>query len=226
MSNHYHIVLQTHRPNLSRLMRHLNGVYTQRYNRRHNKVGHLFQGRFKAVLVDEESYFLEVCRYVDLNPLRARMVKRPRDWAWSSFRAHTVQVTPPAWLDSRALHRRLTPHAPLREGPAKYAEFVAQGKGVKLWEEALQGQIYLGDEAFVKRMQKRMSAAPGIEVPRAQQRGAVKPLAHYFMQAERDAAIVQAYRDGGHTQTAIAAVTGLSVSRVSRLIAAHEVNVS
>ena len=71
MDNHYHIVLQTHRPNLSRLMRHVNGVYTRRYNRRHGKVGHLFQGRFKAVLVDEESYFLEVCRYVDLNPVRA-----------------------------------------------------------------------------------------------------------------------------------------------------------
>ena len=58
MGNHYHVVLQTHRPNLSRLMRHLNGVYTQHYNRRHRKVGHLFQGRFKAILVDEEAYFL------------------------------------------------------------------------------------------------------------------------------------------------------------------------
>jgi putative transposase len=70
MSNHYHAVIQTHRPNLSRLRRHVNGVYTQRYNRRHGKVRHLFQGRFKAVLVDQESYFLEVCRYVDLNPVR------------------------------------------------------------------------------------------------------------------------------------------------------------
>ena len=85
MGNHYHVVLQTHRPNLSRLMRHVNGVYTQTYNRRHGVVGHLFQGRFKAILVEEESYFLEVCRYVDLNPVRAGMVKRPQDWAWSSY---------------------------------------------------------------------------------------------------------------------------------------------
>jgi len=222
MSNHYHIVLQTHRPNLSRLMRHVNGVYTQRYNRRHAKVGHLFQGRFKAVLVDEESYFLEVCRYVDLNPVRARVVKRPRDWTWSSYRAHTGQVEPEAWLHSRELHRRLAPHTPLRDGPVKYAEFVAQGKGVKLWEEALQGQIYLGGDAFVKRMQKHMAVSQDVEIPRAQRRGTAKPLAHYFRQADRDQAIVHAYRDGGHTQTAIAQASGLSVSRVSRLIAARE----
>lgn len=224
MGNHYHIVLQTHRPNLSRLMRHLNGVYTQRYNRRHGKVGHLFQGRFKAVLVDEESYFLEVCRYVELNPLRARMVKRAQDWAWSSYRVHTGLSAPAAWLDSRALYRRLAPHAPVRDGPAKYAQFVAQGKGVQLWDEALRGQIYLGNDAFMQRMQSRIQVAPGTEVPRAQLRAAAKPLAAYFRQADRDQAIVAAYLEGGHTQTAIAQATGLSVSRVSRVIAGRDVD--
>ena len=222
MGNHYHMVLQTHIPNLSRLMRHVNGVYTQRYNQRHRKVGHLFQGRFKGVLVDEESYFLEVCRYVDLNPVRARMVRHPREWAWGSYRAHTGQVAPPTWLDSRALHRRLAPHTPLRDGPARYAEFVAQGKGVKLWDEALRGQIYLGSEAFVKRMQARITGTPGPEIARVQHRRAGRPLPHYFRQFERDEAIFQAYRDGGHTQTAIAQAAGLSVSRVSRLIARLE----
>ena len=88
MENHYHFVLRTHQPNLSRLMRHINGIYTQAYNRRHAQVGHLFQGRFKAVLVDKDAYFLEVCRYVDLNPVRASRVTQPGDWAWSSYRAH------------------------------------------------------------------------------------------------------------------------------------------
>jgi putative transposase len=95
MDNHYHFVLHTHQPNLSRLMRHINGVYTQAYNRRHRKVGHLFQGRFKAVLVDKDAYLLEVCRYVDLNPVRAGMVRRPQDWTWSSYRAHTGKVDAP-----------------------------------------------------------------------------------------------------------------------------------
>ena len=160
MGNHYHVVVQTHRPNLSRLMRHVNGVYTLRYNRRHDKVGHLFQGRFKAVLIDQDSYFLEVCRYVDLNPVRARMVKRPGDWGWSSYGAHAGHTDPQPWLDSRGLHKRLAPHAPLSDGPARYARFVAQGKGVKLWDEALRAQIYLGNEAFVKRMQTRIIAKP------------------------------------------------------------------
>ena len=150
------------------------------------------------------------------------MVKHPQNWAWGSYRAHTGQIAPPVWLDSRALHRRLAPHTPLRDGPGKYAEFVAQGKGVKLWDEALKGQIYLGSDAFVKRMQARITTTPSAQIPRAQHRRAGRPLAYYFNQAERDDAIVQAYRDGGHTQTAIAQAAGLSVSRVSRLIAMSE----
>ena len=87
MGNHYHLVLRTREANLSRLMRHINGVYTQTFNRRHQLTGHLFQGRFKAILVDSDSYLLEVCRYVDLNPVRAHMVDRPDAYRWSSYRA-------------------------------------------------------------------------------------------------------------------------------------------
>ena len=71
MTNHYHLVIETPEGNLSRGMRQLNGVYTMYFNRRHRTVGHVFQGRFKAILVERESYLLEVCRYVVLNPVRA-----------------------------------------------------------------------------------------------------------------------------------------------------------
>lgn len=222
MGNHYHVVVQTHRPNLSRLMRHVNGVYTQTYNRRHGLVGHLFQGRFKAILVEKENYFLEVCRYVDLNPVRARMVKQPHDWAWSSYRAHTARGEAPAWLDSGALHRRLAPHAPRRDGPQRYVEFVAQGRGIKLWDAALTGQIYLGGEAFVKRMQARAELLEASEIPRAQRRMHAQALHWYFDRYDRDTAIVRAHLEGAHTQSMIARAVGLSVSRVSRLVAAHE----
>jgi putative transposase len=218
MGNHYHFVLQTRQPNLSRLMRHINGVYTQAYNRRHRKVGHLFQGRFKAVVVDGDAYFLEVCRYVDLNPVRAGMARRPRDWSWSSYRAHTGEVELPVWLDSTTLHRQLAPRAPRREGPARYAQFVAQGRDVKLWEEALTGQIYLGGEDFVQRMQAYAAYADEKEIPQTQRRPAAQPLQRYFDQHPRDVAITQAFLEGGYTQSAIAEVTGLSVSRISRLI--------
>ena len=222
MGNHYHFVLQTHQPNLSRLMRHINGVYTQAFNRRHRKVGHLFQGRFKAVLVDRDAHFLEVCRYVDLNPVRASMVRHARDWRWSSYRAHVGQSQVQSWLDSAALHRQLAPRAPRRDGPAAYAAFVAEGKGVRLWETALRAQIYLGSDAFVERMQERIERAEDVEVPRAQRKRRGESLSWYLERYGRDQAIGEAYAEGGHTQTAIAAATGLSLSRVSRIISRRE----
>ena len=85
LGNHYHVVLHTRQANLSLLMRHLDGVYTQTYNRRHGKVGHVFQGRFKAILVDLDNYLLELCRYVELNPVRAAMVPMAADYPWSSY---------------------------------------------------------------------------------------------------------------------------------------------
>ena len=227
MGNHYHFVVQTRRGNLSRLMRHLNGVYTQAYNRRHDTSGHLFQGRFKAVVVDRDAYFLELCRYVDLNPVRAKMVKRPQDWHWSSYRAHTGLVQPPAWLNSAELHRQIAPRAPARDGPAKYAAFVAQGRAVRLWEDALSRQIYLGDAGFVARMQAKLTAAPqrlaSVDIPRAQRRRPPRPLEVYLAHARgRETGIALAYLQGGYTQTAIAAAAQLSVSRISRLVKSYE----
>ncbi|WP_371914285.1 transposase [Pseudomonas sp. NFIX28] len=104
MDNHYHFVLHTRQANLSWLMRHVNGVYTQVFNRRHGKVRHLFQGRFKAILVDRDASLLEVCRYVELRQVRAGMVGEPAAWPWSSYYAHVGEVEPPAWLDTDGLH--------------------------------------------------------------------------------------------------------------------------
>lgn len=87
MDNHYHLLIAMPDGNLAKGMRQLNGVYTQYGNRRHGRVGHLFQGRYKAILVQKESYLLEVSRYIVLNPVRARMVRSAGDWAWSSYRA-------------------------------------------------------------------------------------------------------------------------------------------
>jgi REP element-mobilizing transposase RayT len=217
MGNHYHIVLMTRQPNLSRLMRQQNGVYTQRYNRRHGQTGHVFQGRFKAILVDRDAYFLEVCRYVDLNPVRAGLVRRPEEWAWSSYRAHAGQVRSPNWLDSGSLYRQLVSRALRREGPAAYAHFVAQGESRWFWDEALSGQIYLGDTCFARRMQAKASIKDK-EVPRTQRRSPAIPLTEYFTQYDRNTAIARACHEGGYTLTAIARVAGLSVSRVSRLL--------
>ncbi len=98
MMNFYLLLIETVESNLSQGMRQLNGVYTQASNRRHNRFGHLFQGRFKGILVDKEAYLLELSRYVVLNPVRAGMVDTPAQWFWSSYRAMMGQAPVPKWL--------------------------------------------------------------------------------------------------------------------------------
>ena len=100
MTNHYHLLVETIDGHLSRGMRQLNGVYTQRFNRRHGEVGHLYQGRYKAILVQKESYLLELTRYVVLNPLRAGMVEKLEEWPWSSYPATIGYNKAPKWLDT------------------------------------------------------------------------------------------------------------------------------
>ena len=121
MGNHYHLVLRTGQPNLSALMRHINGVYTQIFNRRHALAGHLFQGRFKAILVDTDAYLMSLCRYVERNPVAAHLVRRATEWPWSSCRAHTGLAKAPEWLDVQALHAFVLGHAPRNAADVRQA---------------------------------------------------------------------------------------------------------
>ena len=229
MGNHYHFVLHTRQGNLSLLMRHINGVYTQAFNRRHNKVGHLFQGRFKAILVDRDAYLLEVCRYVDLNPVRARMVRKPEAWAWSSYRAHVGGVPAPAWLDTAGLHgyllgRAVRSPADSRRAADRYARLVASVPDASLWDSSLRQQIYLGDEDFVSRMQALAEPrnSTDADIPKVQRRKG-RALTQWLGSCEtREEALYKAHTVGALTMSAIARELGLSVSRVSRLIARAE----
>ncbi len=94
MNNHYHLLLKTPRGNLSRIMRHINGVYTQRYNRRRKVDGSLFRGRYKAILVDSDSYLLHLSKYIHLNPLSANMVSSLEEYTWSSYLAYISHSAP------------------------------------------------------------------------------------------------------------------------------------
>lgn len=229
MGNHYHLVLCTRQPNLAALMRQLNGVFTQRMNRRHGLGGHLFQGRYKAILVDRDAYLLEVCRYVDLNPVRAGMVASPNDWPWSSYQALTGARPAPPWLDTATLHGALlgrTPASPAEQAAAQrlYAELVATARDAPLWAGALRQQVYLGDEAFVGRMQARAAAERMAtpEVPRPQRtrsQAQPRPLSAWLAASPtREEALYRAAREGGLTMTAMARELGLSVARVSQLV--------
>lgn len=225
MGNHYHFVLQTHRGNLSLLMRQINGVYTQRFNRRHDKVGHLFQGRFKAILVDRDAYLLEVCRYVELNPVRAGAALTAAEWPWSSYRAHVGRADAPRWLGSddlwgQLLGRDVSTAADRERGARKYEQLVASARDRPLWESGLQQQIYLGGDAFVSRMQAMASpaAAGSPEVPKPQRNRPMSFAQWMEVTGSRDQALARAHRNSGISMTELAKEIGLTVSRVSQLI--------
>ncbi len=103
MPNHYHILVQTPQGNVSRVMRHVNGVYTQRFNRRHDYDGQLFRGRFKSVLVEGDSHLLEVLRYIHRNPVRAEISESVAKYPWSSHSAYVSTTGKQAWVDTEFL---------------------------------------------------------------------------------------------------------------------------
>jgi len=218
MDNHYHLLVETPDANLSQGMRHLNGVYTQRYNSKQRRVGHVFQGRYKAILVQKESYLLELSRYIVLNPVRARMVRAAKDWPWSSYRATTGKTDIPEWLYVDWL---LSVYSKQRSEAVKcYKQFVVEGKGQPSPWEQLKNQVYLGNERFVKQMQDKLNVKADLsEIPVAQKRAVAKPLAYYTSRYNnRDKAILEAYSSGTYTMREIGEHVGLHYSRISRVI--------
>ena len=127
MGNHYHLLVETPEPTLSRGMRDLNGVTTQRFNRRHGRTGHLFEGRFKAILVEREAHLLELVRYVVLNPVRAGLAKSPAAWAWSSYKATAGLAEAPEWLETSWTLEQFGRRP--AEARRRYVAFVADGRG-------------------------------------------------------------------------------------------------
>ncbi len=172
MSNHYHLLLETPEPNLSLAVRHLNGVYTQAFNRRHRRVGHLFQGRFKAIVVEREAYLLELCRYVVLNPVRAGLVTYPRAYAWSSYRATAGETAGPQWLTVDWVLQQFG--STRKAAQQAYQEFVKEGlhSADSPWER-LVGQLYLGSESFIQKAQRSTQRLGDREIPRRQREPAL-----------------------------------------------------
>jgi len=218
MTNHYHLLVETIEGNLSKGMRQLNGVYTQYVNRTHRRVGHVFQGRYKAIVVEKDAYLLELARYVVLNPVRARVVAQPEDWPWSSYRAMVGTEAAPTWLAVEGLLRGFG----RTRGTARsnYIDFVRAGVGLPSVWDKLTGQIYLGGEAFVQRMgalaEDRLE---DLEVPRAQRRPLARPLSHYVSAyADRREGMAQAYATGDFTLAEVAQAFGVHYATVSRAI--------
>ncbi len=217
MTNHYHLIIETVEGNLSQGMRHLNGVYTQATNQRHNRVGHLFQGRFKGILVDKDAYLLELSRYVVLNPVRAGIVNLPEQWPWSSYRAMMGEVSVPKWL---AVDGLLCQFGVVREEAChNFQRFVLEGMGQCIWDR-LRQQIYLGDETFVERIQAKVQIdGDELTVPQAQRRPPAPSLAVIdACHSDRNAAVVAAYATGAYSYREIAAYFGVHLATVGRIV--------
>ena len=228
MTNHYHLLMETHAATLARGMRQLNGVYTQRFNRAHGRVGHVYQGRYSAVLVQKERHLLEVMRYVVLNPVRARMVSDAKDWQWSSYRAAIGLDPLPRWLRTDGLAAFFGSGA---EGKHEFVRFVEDGIDMPSCWRNLKGQIYLGDSRFVSDAQTLIAIDPAdlSEVPEVQRLRRHAPgerwedhYAVYRNQTDRDRAIVDAFMNGGSTMRAIGEHFGIHYSRVSRIVSNAE----
>jgi REP element-mobilizing transposase RayT len=127
MGNHYHLVVETPRPNLACGMQHLNSAFARWFNERHGRVGHLFQGRYHAVLVEAEPQLLELVRYVVLNPVRAGLCDRPEEWRWSSHRPTAGLEAKPRFLACETLLERLGVDGPAAR--SRYRSFVDDGLG-------------------------------------------------------------------------------------------------
>jgi REP element-mobilizing transposase RayT len=223
MENHYHLLIETPDGNLSKGMRELNGVYTQGFNQRYRRVGHLFQGRYKAIIVEKDDHLSSLCRYVVLNPERAGLIKRPEQWRWSSYRA-TAGWTKRAsfltvdWVLSQFGGQK-------RLAIEKYKRFVMEGVGKESPWETLRGQIFCGTDGFIKQLRGLLDEKERIkEVPRAQRYVARPPLGELLKGKKgkerivEDRDIYDAYVCYGYTMKEIADHLGFHYATVSRAI--------
>ena len=210
MANHYHLLVETPGADLSLGMRQLNGIYTQSFNRRHKRVGHVFQGRFKAILVQKESYLLELCRYIVLNPLRIKRGSATSSWKWSSYRATAGLAAVPAFLTTDWILAQFAQQR--RTAQRKYQQFVKEGLKSRPWEE-LKGQIYLGSEEFIAEHSSGKEQLT--EIPRRQRR-AVRPSLEQLFARGPEQAILHAYREHGYRLREIAEHLGVHYATVSR----------
>lgn len=214
MTNHYHLLVETPEPNLSRGMRQLNGVYAQRFNRRHDRVGHVFQARFSGTLIQREEHLVNVAAYIARNPVVAGLCEHPGDWSWSSYRA-TVGLEPPGFV---AVHRLLgffgerSNHT--RDDYRLHAEQRCEDPFADV-----DGAVILGSDDFVKTHTAALEQIP--EVPRRHWQPTRPPLER-FVTKRSNASIAAAYMQYGYTMLEIAEHLGLHYATVSRRIRVHE----
>lgn len=223
MDNHYHLLVETLDANISQFMRQLNSVYTQKYNFTHDSTGHLFQGRFKSILVQADLYLLELCRYIVLNPVRAGMVRSAKDWRWSSYRATANLSDPIDWVNTDWVLANFSKD--YKTAIKQYRAFVSEGRNNTSPWKRLESQVLLGDEVFVKQSIEQLIAKTKdkeIILTKVKPRQKVKSLDEYRVSGkDRNDAICLAYLSGGYSMKQVGDYFGVHYSTVSRVIDAR-----
>ena len=216
MGNHYHLLVETPRANLPIGMRHLNGCHGQWFNRRWQRVGHLFQGRYKAHVVEKQPYLLELIRYLALNPTRTTppLAANPESYPWSSYRALLGLAPKPSWL---TIDWTLTWFGDEYESArSRLRAFVDEGAQAE--EPDPVGGLYHGSETFITDTAPHTGPIP--EIQRAHWQPLRPPLSDIF--ATSDEPLTVAYRSYGYTMREIAQHLGCHYQTVSRRLRHHE----
>jgi REP element-mobilizing transposase RayT len=210
MGNHYHLVLETPGPNLSRGMQQLGSSYAQSFNRCHRRCGHVLQGRYSAILVEKETHLLELARYVVLNPVRAGLCEAAEDWRWSSYRATCGLERPPAFLQVGWLLAQFG--SDTEQAQARYTAFVGETAPGRP-EGRSPTSLYFGDKDFVRRSAPR--PVRDTEFARREREPIQASLAE-LLAAEQGQALLVAYRVHGYRLREIASCLGVHPSTVCR----------
>lgn len=221
MDDHYQLLVETLEANLSSGMRQLNGIYTQKFNRVHKKTGHVFGGRFKAVLVDKDSYFLQLCAHIVLSPIRAKIINGPMDWKWSSYRATIGKE-----VDNLVEADHVLMHFGKNKSDAisRYIEFVSDSRYERSPAKDIKGQILMGPDNFVLRhkpfLAKKQTAG---EITGIQKFAARPGLDDIFSnggirKAARNKKVIEAHMKYGYRLNEIAAKLGVHYTTVSKII--------
>lgn len=224
MDNHYHLLIETPDANLSAGIHKLNSVYAQYFNKQYDHVGHVFQGRFKAILIQRDDYLLELCRYIVLNPIRAGIVNHPSEYQWSSF-SSTIGNT--KWYDSF-----LTPEWILSQFDSdfslarrRYINFVIDGINTDSPMKNIKAGLILGDKSFIESLSKRINEyKDDTEIPREQRYTCRDDLTSLFENLKsmtkemRNKTLFEAYSKHGYTQKELAKFLNKHVVTIGRII--------
>ncbi len=220
MDNHYHLLIETPKGNLSQIMRGLNGRYTRFFNKTRQRMGHVFQGRYKAIIVQKDSYLLELSRYIILNPVRAGKVVAPEVIAGPVILQLGLRACS-EWLAVNNLlsffyHQR-------KEAIHQYKAYVSQRINQPFSGKILQ-QVYLGDSTFISTVQKHISLkqSDSIHITKRSKNSPKQPIGEIISKIEdRGKAMSAIYKTGHYTMFEIAAYFNVHYSTVSRAIRLH-----